>query len=117
MLNALIERLAPHWPAEDQAEDGPDTRSFWRRLHDADAHRSENPNTIWARDYGTSPWAEINTCWQFTQPGLGVDVSWEHGGPQGRQYGYPSSLNLLVALGFWSINLHVEWNYSTTHHY
>lgn len=114
MFSTLIERLAPHWPAEDAAVDGPDTRGFWRRLHDEDAHRAENPNTIWARSYDKVPWVEVTSSWQATHWSFGVEWQTELGGPRGRLYGYPSHFWLVVGLGPYALCLNVEWNYSET---
>lgn len=78
MIGALLERLAPHWPVEDEVEDGPDTRSFRTRLHAADQYRSENPKqwlTTWSKE--GDPYWEVAGCLQWTHWGIGVDVESE----------------------------------------
>lgn len=101
MLGALLERAAPHIPAEDQAIDGPDTRSFRERLYAADQTRSENPNILWSnwRSEAKPHW-EIVTCFQWTHWVLGIDIQSEHVSPW-------CDGHLWICLGFgpWTLSI------------
>lgn len=99
-MTALLERLAPHWPPEDQAVDGPDRRSFWQRLLDEDERRSQRASTLWAsRHYKQGvPFWELSCGLMATRWALGIDV----------EFGQIGDAYFSVALGPWSMCLRRE---------
>lgn len=90
----ILHWLAPFEEAIDQIADGPDNRSFWERVHDADTGRSEN-STIWYSNYDEHrPSVEIGWGVQVTDWGLGVEIDQQRASTQ-----WEGRINLTVRFG------------------